>query len=166
MVGQTAALRLNAAEARRFLLDVFRASSNLFLNQFFCVLSFWKGIFMLRKLFRDREGQGLVEYALLVCGIAVISLAAISLLGHKTSDLMGTAATMVPGAHVGDNGPILSGHLIETDNNGQGGSIEVSVSGPGSILSQNGTDRLGMNLFGPGSAGSANGVGGLIIESE
>jgi pilus assembly protein Flp/PilA len=121
---------------------------------------------MFRKLARDRKGQGLVEYALLVTGIAVVSLAAISLLGHKTSDLMGTAATMVPGAHTGDNGPILSGHLIETDNNGQGGSIEVSVNGPGSILSQNGTDRLGMNLFGPGSAGSANGVGGLIIESE
>lgn len=126
-----------------------------------------KGALMFRNLLRDRKGQGLVEYALLVCGIAVISLAAISLLGHKTSDLMGTAATMIPGAHVGDNGPILSGHLIETDNNGQGGSIEVSVGTTnGGILSQSGTDRLGMNLFGPGSAGSANGVGGLIIESE
>ena len=54
----------------------------------------------------------------------------------------------------------------DTDLKTSGGSIEVSVSGPGSILSQNGTDRLGMNLFGPGSAGAANGVGGLIIESE
>jgi Flp pilus assembly pilin Flp len=124
---------------------------------------------MFRKLARDRKGQGLVEYALLVCGIAVVSLAAISLVGHKTSDLMGTAATMLPGAHQGDNGPILSGHLMETDNNGQGGSIEVSIDGGkagGGILNQNGQDRLGLNLFGPGSVGSGNGVGGLIIESE
>jgi len=125
---------------------------------------------MLRKLARDRKGQGLVEYALLVCGIAVVSLAAISLLGHKTSDLVGTAATMIPGAHEGDNGPILSGHLIETDSSGQGNSIEVSIKGAngagGGILDQSGKDRLGMNLFGPGSTGSGNGVGGLIIESE
>jgi Flp pilus assembly pilin Flp len=124
-----------------------------------------KGDFMLRKLVRDRKGQGLVEYALLVAGIAVISLAAISTLGHKTSDLMSAAAMMIPGAHQGDNAPITSGHLVETDAQGglTGNAIEVSST---QILANNGTDRLGTNLFGAQSPGAANGLGGLIIESQ
>jgi pilus assembly protein Flp/PilA len=120
---------------------------------------------MLRKLVRDRKGQGLVEYALLVAGIAIISLAAISELGHKTSDLMAAAATLIPGAHQDDNNPITSGHLIETDANGglTGKAIEVSAT---QIIANDGTDRLGTNLFGAQSPGAANGLGGLIVESQ
>jgi Flp pilus assembly pilin Flp len=124
-----------------------------------------KGDFMIRKLVHDRKGQGLVEYALLVAGIAIISLAAISTLGHKTSDLMAAAATMIPGAHQGDNAPITSGHLVETDAQGglTGNAIEVSST---QILANNGTDRLGTNLFGAQSPGAANGLGGMIVESQ
>lgn len=120
---------------------------------------------MLRKLFRDRKGQGLVEYALLLVGIAIVSLAAISELGHKTSDLMGTAAVLLPGAHIDDNNTIASGHLIETDAAGglNGTSIEVSTTG---VLADNGKDRLGGNLYGYNSPGAANGVGGMIIETQ
>jgi pilus assembly protein Flp/PilA len=118
---------------------------------------------MFRNLLRNRKGQGLVEYGLLIAGIAVIALAAVSTLGHKTNDLLSTAAVLLPGAHTGDNAPVMSGHLIETDQNGTGGSIEVSSTG---ILAQNGTDRLGRNLFGPTSPNSANGLNNLIIESE
>jgi pilus assembly protein Flp/PilA len=120
---------------------------------------------MFRKLARDRKGQGLVEYALLLVGIAMISVAAISELGHKTSDLMGTAAVIMPGAHVDDNATISSGHLIETDANGglTGTAIEVSTTG---ILANDGKDRLGGNLYGYNSPNAANGVGGMIIESQ
>ncbi len=118
---------------------------------------------MLKKLFRDRKGQGLVEYALLIAGVALISAAAISTFGHKTSDLISAMAVILPGAHTGDNAPIQSGHLIETDQNGTGGSIELSTT---QILAQNGTDRLGANLLGPASAGAANGLGGMIVESQ
>jgi pilus assembly protein Flp/PilA len=120
---------------------------------------------MFRKLMRDRKGQGLVEYALLVAGIAIISLAAISTLGHKTSDLMATAAALIPGAHTGDNAPIVSGHLIETDAQGglTGTAIEVSTT---QIIANNGTDRLGTNLFGANSPGAANGIGGIVVESQ
>jgi pilus assembly protein Flp/PilA len=121
---------------------------------------------MLRKLFRDRKGQGLVEYALLVVGIAVISLAAISLLGHKTSDLMGTAAVLLPGAHDDDNSPYASGHLIETDACGGNGKNAIEVSTTQVLANSNGKrDRLGSNLYGPCSPGSACGVGGLIEET-
>ncbi len=102
---------------------------------------------MFRRLARDRKGQGLVEYALLVSGIAIVSLVGISLLGHKTSDLMDAAAVLLPGAHQDDNNPITSGHLIETDTSGglTGKAIEVSTVG---ILANDGTDRLGTNLYG------------------
>ncbi len=124
-----------------------------------------KGDFMIRKLVRDRKGQGLVEYALLVSGIAIVSLVGISLLGHKTSDLMDAAAVLLPGAHQDDNNPITSGHLIETDTQGglTGAAIEVSTT---QILTNNGTDRLGVNLYGATSPNAANGLGGTIIESQ
>ena len=73
---------------------------------------------MIRKFFsrlrRDKKGQGLVEYALLIAGVALISAAAVSLFGHKTSDMIGAVAAILPGAHTDDNNPIKSGHLIET----------------------------------------------------
>jgi len=122
---------------------------------------------MLRKLLRDRKGQGLVEYALLVCGIAVISLAAISTLGHKTSDLMATAAVLIPGAHNGDNSPIASGHLIETDAGGGTTGTAIEVSTTQIIADSNGnTARLGQNLFGTKSAGDSNGENGLVVETQ
>ncbi|HEV7998697.1 MAG TPA: class III signal peptide-containing protein [Planctomycetaceae bacterium] len=120
---------------------------------------------MFRKLVRDRKGQGLVEYGLLVAGIAIISLAAISTLGHKTSDLMSAAAVLIPGAHTDDNNPITSGHLIETDAKGgnTGAAIEVATD---QILAADNTARLGVNLFGSQSVGGTNGMDGLIVESK
>jgi Flp pilus assembly pilin Flp len=121
---------------------------------------------MLRKLLgrlrSDKRGQGLVEYALLIGGVALIAAAAVSLFGHKTSDIIGAVATILPGAHVGDNGPIQSGHLIETAPSGTSGSIALDVP---SIVGGAGTDRLGQNVLGPGE-GAANGFDGLIIESK
>ena len=65
---------------------------------------------------RNRKGQGMVEYALIIAGVALISAVGISLFGHKVSDMIGLVATVLPGAHQGDNGPIASGHLIDTTN--------------------------------------------------
>src|SRR4051812_13241341 len=69
---------------------------------------------LIRRLRRDKKGQGLVEYGLLIAGVALICAAAVSVFGHKTSDLIAAVAAIMPGAHTGDNGPIVSGHLIET----------------------------------------------------
>lgn len=113
---------------------------------------------MLRKLFRDRKGQGLVEYALLVAGIAMVGITAVSLIGHKTGDMLGTAAAILPGAHTDDNGPVTSGHLIETATDANGG-IAVDVA---TITTNVGTARLGSNLF----ANSTSGEGGLIVETD
>jgi pilus assembly protein Flp/PilA len=124
---------------------------------------------MIRKFFsrlrRDKKGQGLVEYALLIAGVALISAAAVSLFGHKTSDMIGAVAAILPGAHNNDNGPIQSGHLIETAPVGTGGSIALDV---GTIAGTTNADRLGQNVFGAAGAGNGigNGTSALVVESR
>ena len=101
----------------------------------------------MRKSIRNRKGQGMVEYALMIAGVALIATVGITMFGHKVADLIGTVAAILPGAHTDDNAPIVAGHLIETDNNGPNGSIELSTN---SIVAADGTDRINNNLIGTG----------------
>lgn len=48
------------------------------------------------KILRNKKGQGLVEYGILVGGIALVALAATAILGYKATDLIGTAAVHSP----------------------------------------------------------------------
>lgn len=89
----------------------------------------------MRKLLRNKKGQGLVEYGILVGGIALVCLAATAILGHKTNDLIGSVAAMLPGAHEDGTGPIVSGKLVATTQT-TGGAIVLDATSPGS-LSQN-----------------------------
>ncbi len=104
----------------------------------------------MRSRIRNRKGQGLVEYALIIAGVALIGIVGITMFGHKVADLIGTVAYILPGAHTDDNNPIVAGHLIETDNSGpsaNGGpsSIEISLTG---ISTDVGTDRINEMLLG------------------
>jgi pilus assembly protein Flp/PilA len=47
----------------------------------------------LARAFDEEEGQGLTEYALILALIAVIAIAALTLLGGKVSDVLSTVAT-------------------------------------------------------------------------
>jgi len=119
---------------------------------------------MFRKLFKSRKGAALVEYGLLVGGIALISAGAISLFGHKTSDLIGTMAAIIPGAHFDDNAPIVSGKLIETT---PGGSGAIGIDFSTIVANSNGaTNRLGVNVAGSTSDGAQNGMDGLVVEAH
>ena len=113
----------------------------------------------MRNLFRNKKGQGLVEYGLIIAGVALVSAAAVSIFGHKTSDLISAVATVLPGAHNDDNGPIVSGALIETAADADG-ALSLDAAG---IVANSGTDRLGGNL-GVGD-GTGDGFGGLILEA-
>lgn len=116
---------------------------------------------MLRKLFRNKKGQGLVEYALIIAGVALIAAAGISVFGHKVSDLISATATVLPGAHEDDNAPIASGKLIETA--ADSGAIQLDA---GTIAANTGTARLENNVLGLGSAaGSGTDFGGLVVEA-
>lgn len=95
-----------------------------------------------RKLSRDRRGAVLVEYGLVVAGVALVAVAAISVFGHKTNDLIATAAVILPCAHGDDNGPIVSGKLIETTGAADG-PITVDLA---AINDGTDTSRLASNF--------------------
>ena len=111
-----------------------------------------------KKLARNRKGQGLVEYALIIAGVALIAAVGISVFGHKVSDMIDAVAVILPGAHQGDNGPITSGHLIETTDGSASSPITVDAQ---AILNGSGTGRLGENVLN----NPANGFEGLITET-
>jgi|GEM_PF-836506 len=69
---------------------------------------------------RSRKGAALVEYGLLVAGVAVVALAAVAVLGNKVGDLFATSAAVLPGAHEGDNAPIATGQVATTSVNADG----------------------------------------------
>lgn len=95
---------------------------------------------MLRKmcglLFRNRKGQGLVEYGILIGGVAIVCIAAVSIFGHKTNDMIATVAAVLPGAHTDDNGAIMSGKLVRTTS--VDGGLVLDVQNPGSMASNYG----------------------------
>lgn len=75
---------------------------------------------------RKKRGAALVEYGLLVAGVALTTAAAVSLLGHKTNDLVGTVAGALPSSNVEDNGEIRSGKLFAIQNTGEGMQVDFS----------------------------------------
>ena len=83
---------------------------------------------------RGRRGAALVEYGLIVAGVALVCAAAVSVFGHKTAQMVGTAAAMLPGATDADNGTIVTGKIIRTTTNADGITIDP---GEGNTLENN-----------------------------
>ena len=104
----------------------------------------------MRKIFRNKKGQGLVEYGILVGGIALVCLAATAILGHKTNDLIATVAAVLPGAHAHSNAPIVSGKLVATTgdgDDGEAGALRLDVSGSRSMADNLGLDQGGLEAL-------------------
>jgi Flp pilus assembly pilin Flp len=117
-----------------------------------------------RRIGRGRGGAALVEYALIIAGVALIGAAAVSVFGHKVSDMLGMAAAVMPGAHADDNAPIVSGRIIETSPNVSGFSDGNAATGIGldvnAITQANGQSRLGDSIGGDGALSS------LVLETR
>ena len=97
----------------------------------------------LRRVLKSKKGQGMVEYGILVGGVALVTLAAVATLGHKTNDLLATVASALPGAHTDDNAPIISGKLVATTSGAAEDDktgLVLDVSSPGSM-----SGNLGFN---------------------
>ena len=105
----------------------------------------------MKKLIRNRKGQGLVEYALIIAGVALICAVGISIFGHKVSDMISATAVVLPGAHNDDNAPIVSGKLIETTNDGNGIVLDANK-----IEADANTSRLFGNTMGYSSPAAGN----------
>ena len=108
-----------------------------------------------RKFIKSKKGSALVEYGLLVAGVALVAAAGVSILGHKTSDLVSSVAAVLPGAHPDDNGPIVSGKLIETTGADTG---QIAIDFSGIATSGTNTFRLGDNL------GAGSTIEQLVLE--
>lgn len=89
-----------------------------------------------------KRGAALVEYGLLVAGVALTTAAAVSILGHKTNDLIGTVAGALPSSNESDVGQILGGRLIATQN--EGGIISANYAEQSSFDELYGTGAGGM----------------------
>jgi len=124
-------------------------------------MNFWK------KLARNRRGAALLEYSLLIAGVALVTAAAVSVLGHKVSDLTSAVATVIPGAHGDDNAPIVSGKLIETRDDIPGEDTTGATTGIGidaeAIAAAAGNGRLGDNTGLNG--GAAGDLADLVLEA-
>ena len=109
----------------------------------------------MRKLFKNKKGQGLVEYAFIVAGVAFICLLALSIFGHKLSDQYAIMAGMLPGAHSEDNGPVASMAFLSTTTDASGvqsGTGRVSWS---QIVGSPATGGLNNNVVNLGNTGGA-----------
>ena len=51
---------------------------------------------MLRKWFKDEEGQGMVEYGLIIALIAIVVIVALVALGPKIRDIFQSANDAIP----------------------------------------------------------------------
>ena len=49
----------------------------------------------LARLFDEEEGQGLTEYALILALVAVVAIAALTLLGNKVTSVLNNAANSI-----------------------------------------------------------------------
>lgn len=112
-----------------------------------------------RSVKKRQRGAALVEYALIVAGVALIGAAVVSVFGHKVSDMLATAAAVLPGAHDDDNAPIVSGKTIETSPNAQGldqgGNSQTGIGlDVNKITQSNGKARLADGVGGDGTVSS------------
>ncbi len=115
----------------------------------------------MKKSYRNRKGQGLVEYALIIAGVTLICAVGIAVFGHKVSDLISAVAVILPGAHTDDNGPIVSGKIIETTPGSTNTPITLDTN---AIEGNAGQSRLFGNTEGYTSPAAGN-PDGLVSEA-
>jgi Flp pilus assembly pilin Flp len=117
------------------------------------------------QILKCRKGAAMVEYALLVAGVALIGAASTSIFGHKTNDMIAMTAAVLPGAHADDNAPIVSGKIIETSPTAPGfDSGGAAATGIGldvtTIIANANTARLGQNV------GTDGTLADLVLEAQ
>lgn len=84
---------------------------------------------MLRRLLKSKKGQALAEYAVILVAVMVVSLAAITVLGHNVGDLLATTAAILPGSEPDYDAPVYVGEFIELTVPGAGaGPITLNIT--------------------------------------
>ncbi len=73
---------------------------------------------LIQRTNKKKRGAALVEYGLLIAGVALVCAVGISMFGKKTNAMIGTAAAVLPSNDTNDLAPIKGGQLIRTTNDG------------------------------------------------
>ncbi len=89
---------------------------------------------------KSKRGAALVEYGLIVAGVALVAAVAVSVFGSKTAGMIAASAHVLPGANAADNGPITVGHVVQTTTGANGIEIDTDGLGDSSM-----GDALGVN---------------------
>lgn len=84
---------------------------------------------------KNRRGQAMVEYAIMIGAVALVCLVAATMLGHKAGDLLGTVAALLPGDDADDQGRVFVGKLIATQTSA--GGVVVSAGTTGDVGASN-----------------------------
>lgn len=92
---------------------------------------------LIKQTRRSKRGAALVEYGLIVAGVALVAAAAVSIFGSKTSGMISATTSVLPGANSEDNGLISVGHAVKVKNDA--GVISVDNTNPDD-------NNLGANL--------------------
>lgn len=98
---------------------------------------------MLKRLIRNRKGQGFVEYALLIAGVALVGAIGVTMLGEKTNEMIAAVATVLPAGNELPNNPIVAGAVIEYDVVGPGGELAINLD---AIFNHSNAPRLSDNV--------------------
>lgn len=91
---------------------------------------------LIKQSRQSKRGAALVEYGLIVAGVALVAAAAVSIFGHKTAGMIGASAAILPGAQAEDNGAIETGKIIATTDGTQG-PISVDTGQIDNTLGEN-----------------------------
>jgi Flp pilus assembly pilin Flp len=75
----------------------------------------------------QKRGAALVEYGLIIAGVALVAVAAISIFGHKTGGIIASTARVLPGAQAEDNKMVSVGQVVATTTNADG-SLTVDTT--------------------------------------
>lgn len=77
---------------------------------------------------KSKRGAALVEYGLIVAGVALVAAVAVSVFGHKTAGMIAASAHVLPGTSAADNGSIGVGHVVAVTPGGPGTTISMDPS--------------------------------------
>lgn len=98
---------------------------------------------------RRQRGAALAEYGLLLSGLTLASMVAVSVLGGKVGGMIASVATLLPGATAAENATVQVGRLIETetiDSNGDGTFEQVLSSQALEANASRPSNRMGSAL--------------------
>jgi pilus assembly protein Flp/PilA len=102
---------------------------------------------MFKRLFKNRKGQGFVEYALLIVGVAMVGLIGVTILGVKTNHMISALALTLPGPNNSENNKLNTGTMLEVEK-GANTFLQIGYNDIALNRSTGNFNRLHNNLTG------------------